>query len=558
MDDLRRGEQFCDVVLQVGEKKINSHRLVLAAFSPYFAAMFCNPMKEKDLHVIELHDLDGAAVEDLVAYAYETRICIDERNVQAVMKAAAILQVPRVVKMCSDFLLRQIHTSNCLGICSFATSHGCVALRRAAEEYIQDHFMEVVKHEEYLHLPTESVVQLLASDYINISKEEDAFEAVLLWLCFHPSERLQHVHKLLGCIRLPCIPASFIVDRILPNSWFTQNQSCLSMIMNAMILHALPERRQPVITPNPRWSTIGTLFVIGGIDSRLESMSIECYQARKRKWYRFNRSRPPQKRLQFGLTVINQCIYIVGGRDGLRTLNTVDCYNPRSGEWRAVMAMCTPRHGVSVARLCGPLYAVGGHDGWSYLNSVERYDPETDHWSYVAPMNYARSTAGLAVLEDRMYAVGGRDSMACLNSAERYNPHTNKWTLLPPMSTKRGGLSLSAFQGRLYAVGGHDNNTPKDMVEVFDPHTNQWSLICQLTCPRDACSTVIYGNSFYVIGGYNGTEYLDLMERYNQEHDTWDQVSTLVAGRAGAGCAIFNIPIDQVPGLSMEEEQEDD
>ena len=373
MDNLRRGKQFCDVVLQVGEKKISCHRLVLAAFSPYFAAMFCNPMKEKELRVIELHDLDGKAVEDLVTYAYEMKIQVDERNVQAVMKAAAILQIPRVVKTCSDYLLQQIHASNCLGICSFAASHGCDSLRRTAEEYIQEHFMEVVKHEEYLHLPCESIVQLLSSDYINLTKEEDAFEAVLLWLCYHPNERLTHVHKLLRCVRLPCIPASFIVDRILPNSWFTQNQSCLSMIMNAMILHALPERRQPAITPTPRWSTIGTLFVIGGIDSRLESMSIECYQARKRKWYRLNRSRPPQKRLQFGLAVINQCIYIVGGRDGLRTLNTVDCYNPRTGEWRAVMAMCTPRHGVSVATLCGPLYAVGGHDGWSYLNSVERY-----------------------------------------------------------------------------------------------------------------------------------------------------------------------------------------
>ena len=129
--------------------------------------------------------------------------------------------------------------------------------------------------------------------------------------------------ELLNCIRLPHLPAGFIVDRILPNTLFTRDRDCLLMTMNAMIYHALPERRQRSLAPKMRWSTIGTLFAVGGIDSRMESMSIECFQARRHKWHRLSHTRTPQKRLQFGLTVIGKHIYIVGGRDGLRTLNSV-------------------------------------------------------------------------------------------------------------------------------------------------------------------------------------------------------------------------------------------
>jgi kelch-like protein 1/4/5 len=75
--------------------------------------------------------------------------------------------------------------------------------------------------------------------------------------------------------------------------------------------------------------------------------------------------------------------------------------------------MATPRHGLGVAILEGPLYAVGGHDGWSYLNTVERWDPVGRSWSYVCPMSVSRSTAGVAVLGKFLYVCGGRDGGSC-------------------------------------------------------------------------------------------------------------------------------------------------
>lgn len=52
------------------------------------------------------------------------------------------------------------------------------------------------------------------------------------------------------------------------------------------------------------------------------------------------------RRLQFGVAVADQRLYVVGGRDGLKTLNTVECYDIKSKTWTSLPPMSTHRHGL--------------------------------------------------------------------------------------------------------------------------------------------------------------------------------------------------------------------
>lgn len=52
------------------------------------------------------------------------------------------------------------------------------------------------------------------------------------------------------------------------------------------------------------------------------------------------------RRLQFGVAVLEDKLYVVGGRDGLKTLNTVECYDPKKKTWTLMPPMSTHRHGL--------------------------------------------------------------------------------------------------------------------------------------------------------------------------------------------------------------------
>ena len=52
------------------------------------------------------------------------------------------------------------------------------------------------------------------------------------------------------------------------------------------------------------------------------------------------------RRLQFGVAVLDDRLYVVGGRDGLKTLNTVECYDAKKKTWMMMPPMATHRHGL--------------------------------------------------------------------------------------------------------------------------------------------------------------------------------------------------------------------
>ena len=336
--------------------------------------MFTNNMLESEQETVTLADVDPSSIEEIVDFAYTGKIRIHEDNVQHLLKASSMLQLSEIVGACCTFLKGQLHATNCLGIATFARAHGCTSLGDRAMEYVQDNFSEVVEGEEFLQLSLDSVLSLLGSDLIQVSSEECVFEAMYKWLMYDLPSRQQHALSLLNRVRLPLLPPLYLSDVVYAKEIFRRDPACLQEIMNALVYVSVKEKQphlKDTVNCRPRKSTLGTMFVVGGIDTGRNKVSIELFDARRETWVLLGNP-ITFKRLQFGVAVLGSHVYVVGGRNGLQTLNTVDCFDPVTNSWLTVPPMCSYRHGVGVATLCGPLYAVGGHDGWSYLSSVER------------------------------------------------------------------------------------------------------------------------------------------------------------------------------------------
>ena len=90
-----RGEgEFIDVRLKVGEDVFPAHRIVLAANSDYFHAMFTDGMKESKQEVIELKDesISPDILKIVMDSIYTGDLHVNEENVFEVLAAADHLQ----------------------------------------------------------------------------------------------------------------------------------------------------------------------------------------------------------------------------------------------------------------------------------------------------------------------------------------------------------------------------------------------------------------------------------------------------------------------------------
>lgn len=389
---LRRHRELCDVVLNVGGRKIFAHRVILSACSPYFRAMFTGELEESRQTEVTIRDIDENAMELLIDFCYTSHIIVEESNVQTLLPAACLLQLAEIQDICCEFLKRQLDPTNCLGIRAFADTHSCRELLRIADKFTQHNFQEVVtESEEFLLLPVGQLVDIICSDELNVRSEEQVFNAVMAWLKYNVADRRQHLSQVLQHVRLPLLSPKFLVGTVGSDLLVRSDEACRDLVDEAKNYLLLPQERP--LMQGPR-----------------------------------TRPRKPTRR--------GEVLFAVGGWCSGDAIASVERFDPQTNDWKMVAPMSKRRCGVGVAVLNDLLYAVGGHDGQSYLNSIERYDPQTNQWSCdVAPTTSCRTSVGVAVLDGFLYAVGGQDGVQCLNHVERYDPKENKWSKVSTNTT---------------------------------------------------------------------------------------------------------------------------
>lgn len=87
-----------------------------------------------------LKEIEPDTLEILIDYMYTGEIEINVDNVQSVLILSSLLQLTNVKESCCEFLLAQMHVSNCLGIKAFADMYSCCNLLKQADAFIEQYF----------------------------------------------------------------------------------------------------------------------------------------------------------------------------------------------------------------------------------------------------------------------------------------------------------------------------------------------------------------------------------------------------------------------------------
>lgn len=568
MEQLRRNEELCDVELVVDQQCFRAHRVVLAASSMYFRAMFCRQMAESGQRRVVIQGVDADALASLIKFSYTCALEINEENAQSLLAASNFLQMLRAREACCKFLQERLDCSNCLDVADFAEFQSCQDLLEAALAFARRNFTEVSKNERFVSISYSRMKHFLGSNDLHLPDGEEAvFSALVCWTKANLTERQTHFHEFLNMVKLPLVGQEFFAVEVAANSLVSSNEPCMRQIREAaraLYNDSYPNGlshlcRLPTQIPMKWWprDTLRAgevIHILGGVSEHETLGNVECYDPETDRWVVDVIPQMRYRRSGVGVAVLQGLLFAIGGYlEGKTSTDAVECYNPRTKRWAPVAHMLTPRMNLGVGAikdmrdagtgvLYNAIYAIGGYSGKSILGTAEKYDIQTDNWSEIAPMKTPRRNVGVAVIDNLVYAVGGsnRDdgTRSNLNSMERYNPEQDEWEDMPPMHRSRGAASVTALNGCLYAVGGYDSGQWLCEVERFDPSTNQWSLIAPMHHSRTGVAVTALRDEVYAIGGYNGVKTVDVVEKYNPEEGTWREVSPLVFGRSVPGIAV--------------------
>ena len=200
----REQGEFIDVHLKVGEELFSAHRIVLAASSDYFHAMFAHGMKESNQEVIELKDesISAAALKIVLDSIYGGDLQVNDENIFEVLVAADNLQVTSVVQQCCEYLQTQFvqlrfDVQIFCQLCTIANRHGLIDLQEATQSKMASMYKDVCETEEFLsNIDADQLSHLLSRDDLSAPSETFVFKSVMKWIKHKKEERMPLVANL--------------------------------------------------------------------------------------------------------------------------------------------------------------------------------------------------------------------------------------------------------------------------------------------------------------------------------------------------------------------------
>lgn len=539
---LKQVGKLCDILLKIGDQSINAHRVVLAAASPYFLAMFTGDMLESRQREVPLYGLEFTALELLVDYCYSGKVEITTKSVQSLLVTASLLQLSAVKDSCVEFLQERLHPNNCLGILNFAETFSCESLSQAADAYAVHNFKHVINSEEFFSLPVEEMAKLIAREDLNIRSEEQVFEAVMKWIQKDVEDRKVFLPNLLKNVRLALLSPQYLCDKVCNDELIRNSLTCRDVIDEVKNYFLLPERRMNYtgVFAKPRRCSeaAGEIYAIGGLTSSGEALStVEKFDLLNSTWQSCKSMLTLRTRV--GVAVLDSKLYALGGYDGNDRLSTVEFFDPEEDMWCKTSSMNTRRSALGASTLNGNIFVSGGYDGHISLHTVEFFNPETKQWRFTSPMTTLRSAAGMVALGGKLFVAGGHNGLQIFSSVERFDPQLNTWTSMPAMQSRRCRVGLVPLDGCLYACGGYDGNSFLNSLERYSPQESKWTMLAPMSSRRSRVALATLGGHLYAIGGYDGMSNLNTVERYDPVVDQWSPVPSMILHQGGVGVGVL-------------------
>ena len=571
LDELRNQELLCDVHLVAEGAKFPAHRVVLAAASPYFQAMFTGGFKENQMSQITLNDTSSEGLECVLDAIYTGELLLSEENVCDVLAVASQLQLNEIVEHSKRFLVTNISAQNCLPFLSVAEKYDLQEVLGVCNKFFLENFDTVSQLPKFTDISKEQLCTYLSDDRLKTSNGEiDVYRATLKWFEAYRSVKgsdkdSSDLADLMQYVRFPLIPNDTLSDEILTNGLILNNAQVMKMIREALQFHSndnvflqpLQEGKQLKPRGEKMLALIDSTYKLEG----------QCFTAVKTKLHMIKEMGDKPFQTQFSeqalavalrpgsLYVVTKGNYLfIFGADAEYLRAVSMRFDVRKNTWLDLKPPPQKVHVcMAVTLLEGNIYLIGGMhiikgeentiDPSNLSASVSQYFIETNSWSKLQNLPRPLACHSAASQGNFVFCAGGyAQDLEFTDKLYAFDVVGKIWLSKASMNDKRGHFSLQALGEKLVACGG------KKSVEIYDIADDQWTLIQNEVLEHYFdLATIILNDKVYVIGGSakDGDGAMlrkDCISCVDVNNATISRVSSLPFRAAYHACALLTVP----------------
>jgi hypothetical protein len=359
---------MCDIILTAGDYSVPVHKVVLAASSDYFAAMFSGYWTEQQERNITLHELTPVGLKAVIEFSYNGVLTVDPENLEDILSAIHHCQLVKAYKSCEEYLKGAINYSNFGNLLRLTDNFKLDDLQNELVKFAEKLLLSYIGDESSILDEVESRCLKQILQKWKFSKcgwgQMAAFDLVFKWVIRNRKE-CDLWELLMAVNRSDCdIDEAVKFCRLTPEERIHQASSVGKHLLCCQYVFHLNK----------------------SFENRLFTLEFIAYDDEGKLW---------------------------------KELPTC----PMTNSWIYTNGM---------AVLNGALYICGGSFNESTTKMCCKYEPWLDRWGEIQPMQEARERFPLVAFQNKLYALGGLQENEPCAAVEMYNPLTNQWNMLLP------------------------------------------------------------------------------------------------------------------------------
>ncbi|XP_059175117.1 kelch-like protein 26 [Physella acuta] len=186
LHDVWTDKMLFDFAVKIADETIQCHRLILAACSDFFKALFRSGMREVTENCVVLKDISSDAFQIILQTLYTGENILTLQNVFEVWNAVHMLQITFMINMCEEFAIKAIAIDTWENIYTNSKVLGSEKIMNLLHLFMLNNFEQISISPTFLQLPCKEFQDLIKSQDLVVSSEDLVMESVIRWVTYDP------------------------------------------------------------------------------------------------------------------------------------------------------------------------------------------------------------------------------------------------------------------------------------------------------------------------------------------------------------------------------------